>query len=124
MHKLTIVFGPAATVWPLMFKTEESAKAALAATTSTPPSDDTIIVVTDDFSQQVHIRLSRVHGVMLEDLDVSRLAHIEHQMYVWRVQANAQQNAKADPVLRAAAAGRGPSVIEPQGVGMNGMGRF
>lgn len=54
---------------------------------------------------------------MLEDLEASKLAHVEHQMHVWHVQAQSQQRAMGDPVLRASAARQGPAVITPQGNG-------
>lgn len=128
MQKLTIVFGPTGTVWPLMYKTEEAAKEAMAKIVAdTDPVLRTIggavlqdAMLVDDFSQTVRIPLSEIKGIMLEDMEVSKLAHIEHQVHVWRVQASAQQTATTDPILRSAAARQGPAVITPQGA--NGFG--
>ena len=114
MHKLTIVFGPTGTVWPLMFKTEEAAKAAYALVNEAVFTADSFELF-DDFAQSVRIRAGQTQGAMLEDLEVSKLAHVEHQMHVWRVQALSQQTATTDPMLRAAAARQGPAVITPQG---------
>lgn len=117
MHKLTIVFGPTGTTWPLLFRTKETADAAWTAAIST---SDEHFSITDDFQQKITIRLDAICGIMIEDLEVSKLAHVEHQLYVWRVGAAAQQQAVGDPILRTAAQRQGPAVITPQGV--NGFG--
>jgi len=52
---------------------------------------------------------------MLEDMEKSKLAHIERGLHQARTQAKAQQAATQDPVLKSAAMMRGPAMIDPMG---------
>jgi len=116
MYCLTICFGPAATTWALMFKTKESAEAALAREWT--DSGHTIEVI-DDFEQNITIKTDAVHAIMYEDLSLSKLAHIERALHQARMQAEGQKMAQTDPALVHAA--RGPNIISPM---MGGNGRF
>jgi len=114
MYCLTICFGPAATTWALMFKTEEKAIQALQFINEHVDGN-----FTDDFGQTIALKTSELHGVMLEDLSLSKLAHIERALHQARMQAEGQKMAQTDPALMHAA--RGPNIISPM---MGGNGRF
>ena len=116
MHLLTIVFGPSPTPWSLLFKSPEaadktfmdleSAKAGIGAST---------VSVADDFGQRATIDIKSIHGFMLEDMEQSKLAHIERGLHQARTQARAQQMATADPILKNAAMMQGPAMLQPMG---------
>jgi len=120
MYCLTICFGPAATTWALMFKTKEEAQTQYDhVTTVLEETDSNRVVLTDDFGQRTSLDSNTVHGVMLEDLSLSKLAHIERALHQARMQAEGQKMAQTDPALVHAA--RGPNIISPM---MGGNGRF
>ena len=108
MFSLTIAFGETPAMWRLLFKTEETARAAWATSTS-----ESGFHVVDDFGQTCSV--SKVVGLMLEDLDQSKQAGVEMMLHNARTQAQAQAQARQEPALRSA--GQGPSVFVP---GMNG----
>jgi len=118
MHSLTIVFGPQATTWVLLFKSAEAAKAAHAALADGSP--------TDDFGQTASIQIGSIHGIMLEDLSLSKQVHIETSLHQGRIMAEAQQAANVDPALKQAAhqlrqsaqlrgMRNGPPILSPMG---------
>jgi hypothetical protein len=110
MFSLTIAFGETPAMWRLLFKTEAAARAAW---TAAAAHDDTGFHITDDFGQTCSVA-NRV-GLILEDLDQSRLAGVEMMLHNMRTQAQAQAQARSEPALRNA--GQGPSVFVPQGNG-------
>jgi hypothetical protein len=114
MYCLTICFGPVATTWALMFKTEEKAVQVLQFVNEHVDGS-----FTDDFGQTIALKTSELHGAMLEDLSLSKLAHIERALHQARMQAEGQKMAQTDPALVHAA--RGPNIISPM---MGGNGRF
>ena len=57
---------------------------------------------------------------MLENLDVSKQAHIARSLHQQRIQAEFQKAAESDPVIRTAM--RGPAVLSPMGNSFNGRG--
>jgi hypothetical protein len=115
MHSLTICFGPTATVWTLLFKEEERAKAAHAAILNVDTNGITLV---DDFGQYVSLRREQVHGVMLENMDLSQQAQIERGLHQARSQAKAQDKAMADPVISQSLRRQqqGPAVLAPGGM--------
>lgn len=125
MHSLTIVFGPSPVPWVLLFRDEAKAKAVYASGGLTDEERATGRVgyfsATDDFGQEIRIAKASIHGVMLEDMDQSKLAHVEQGLHRARTQAKAQQMAAADPVLRTAAMAQGPAMLQP---GFQGNGAF
>lgn len=123
MFSLTIVFGPGPMVWTLMFKTEEAARKADYACDTF--STDTLHLL-DDFGQNCSVVGTGIHGHMLEDLEQSRLAHIERALHQARTQAKGSELAEADPVLRHARlkAQGGLGMIQPVPTGWVGNGRF
>ncbi len=126
MFSLTIVFGPGPMVWTLMFKTVEEAKIYEMVLTTTMKHDDTFVTIKDDFGQEAVVVTSEIKGWMIEDLEQSRLAHIERALHQARTQAKGSELADADPVLRQARmkAQGGLGMIQPVPGGMMGNGRF
>lgn len=121
MHSLSIAFGPAGTVWRLLFKTAESA-AAVRETVENNAADknNDPVTVQDDFGQELTVRFFQVHGMMLEDLDESKLGNIAFALHGAHTQTDLQSAARADPKLRTAAMTQGAPMIQP----MPGNGRF
>ena len=122
MISLTIVFGPGPMVWTLMFKTEEHANKCLESYAN--PSS---FIAVDDFGQQCVIQGQEIHGIMLENLDQSKFAHIERALHQARTKIAADKLAEADPTIREAARRQqgGMPMIQPMGA-MPGItnGRF
>ena len=114
MFSLTISLQKNPSVWMLMFKTKEAADAAW----TRLPQRDNPILLEDDFGQKVLVSPNNLAGSVLEDLDQSKLAHIERALHDARTRAKANSIASADPALRALHATQGPSVLSP----MNGGG--
>ncbi len=108
MHSLSVIVGPA--IWTLMFRTEEKAGASYHFLTNDADSS-TRVNVSDDFGQTVSLRRDSIHGLLLEDLDVSKEAVIERMIHNAKVQAEAQAKASRDSSLRHAA--HGPAVLSP-----------
>ena len=117
MFSLTICFGPAATSWALMFKTKEGADHAVGILDS---CFEGISRVSDDFGQTCRVNTKMIHAMMLEDLDLTKRAHIERALHHAHMQAEGQSAAAADPVLRSQAH-RGPSILAPGGFPNGGM---
>ena len=112
MFSLTICFGPAATSWALMFKTKAAADEVWTTIRTSDPF--TAVAHTDDFGQTCFVTKQGVHGLMLEDLDLTKQAHIQRALHHAHMQAEGQSAAAADPVLRSQAH-RGPSILAPGG---------
>jgi hypothetical protein len=111
MYSLTIAFGDTPAMWRLLFKTEEHAIAAHQKASMRGPSEISIV---DDFGQTCTLERNRLIGLMLEDLDQSKLAGVEMQMHTWRIQAAAQTRGMAEAELRPLrGAPQGPSVFVP-----------
>lgn len=109
MFALTISFGPQGTMWRLLYKTEETAQRAYAVTERVPNP-----YLEDDFGQKLHVH-GQVHGIMLEDMEQSKLANIEMALHNARTQAGAQTRAANDPILKSAQMTRGPAMLSPMG---------
>ena len=104
MFSLTVVFGPAAAQSVLLYKTKDALDAALQnyrsdRTTTFEGGDFNAI---DDFGQTVLLKRISIHGVMAEDMEVSKLAYIERVLHQNRTHARAEQMAAEDPVLKTA----------------------
>ena len=116
MFSLTIVFGPGPMVWTLMYKNREAAESAR----SFLRDNGNHVGMIDDFGQECEIRTDGIQGWMLEDLEQSRLAHIERALHQARTQAKGAELAEADPVLKHARmkAQGGLGMIQPVPGGM------
>jgi hypothetical protein len=116
MFSLSVALdGPV--IWALMFKTKEAAEKAWNSIAMLNADPGNVVVISDDFGQRVLLTLAKFIGAVLEDLSLTRLAHIERYLHEARTRAKAQQDAHADPVLRTAAMAQGPSMISPMGNG-------
>jgi hypothetical protein len=130
MFSLTIVFGPGPMVWTLMFKTEEKLKFVLEElafrSTDGHAGHKEAFCVTDDFGQNCAIRDAQVHGFMSENLEQSKLAHIERALHQARTQAKGAEIADSDPVLAQARrrAQGGMPIMQPMPTGFSPNGRF
>ena len=115
MHSLTICFGPAATIWTLLFKEETAAKAAYASAKGVSPL---LFSVTDDFGQAIALDVREIKGLLLEDMDISVNALVERGLHQARAQAKAQVRAMADETIKSAARAQnqGPAVYTPGGM--------
>jgi hypothetical protein len=104
--------------WALMFKTEEAARKAYEVAClrglHTNQLRDTQIEIDDDFGQNLSVQVTSVAGCMLEDMDKSKLAHIERALHHARMQQEGQKLAQADATLRQGQ--HGPSIISPMGM--------
>lgn len=122
MFAITVSHGVQA--WRLLYKTEEKAQQHFDDLTApvnktqdfNAPTHKNFI---DDFGQRACLRLDTITGVMLENLDESKLANIEMGLHQQRTQVGFQQRAESDPTIRAASQRRGPAVIDPT-AGFNG----
>lgn len=116
MFSLTIALdGPV--LWSLMFKTKEAADKIW--NQLNVPSVLPVVELTDDFGHRAIVAFSRFAGAILEDMSLTRVAHIERALHEARTRAKMQQDAQADPVLRTAAMtqGQGPAILNPMGNG-------
>jgi len=113
MHSLSIAVGP--TVWRLLFKTPEAAAAVTDTLTAGLAQDIDLISLADDFGQTMVVAHGSFCGLMLEDLDASKLGNLAFNLHQAHMQVDWQSTARADPKLRAAATMQGPAVINPMG---------
>jgi len=123
MFSLTIVFGPGPMVWTLMYKTREAAESAR----SFLRDNGDHIGMIDDFGQECEIKTSNIQGWMLEDLDQSKLAHIERALHQARTKIKADELADSDPAIRQGRLRQqgGLGMIQPMPGGLVGAnGRF
>lgn len=105
MFSLTIALRDNPTIWTLLYKKKEAAQAAWTIVTAGQFHE-----VNDDYGQSVFLP-SGVSAALLEDMDESRLAHIDRALHNARTNADANSRANADPALRMAAARTGPAVL-------------
>jgi hypothetical protein len=120
MFSLTIVFGPGPMVWTLMYKSDEKARAHRNFLFGT---DDRINLI-DDFGQEASLTRAEIHGAMLEDMEQSKLAHIERELHLVRTKLKANEIADADPQIRQARRNQqgGMPMLQPIPAGMPGLG--
>ncbi len=115
MFCINVALG--STSWRLLFRDDKKANAAFKELT-TPLDGAAIIAINDEFGQTLFANRDAMHGVMFEDLDQTKLAHIEMALHQARTQNQAQKMAQADPMLRAGAhPNAGPAIINPMGNG-------
>ena len=115
MHSLTVLVGPAS--WRFLFKSKERADHFKNFKSDHPTQD---LTIDDDFGQHAEIKAMSIHGIMIENLDETKLVAVEMMLHDARIRASASQRAQSDTQLRAAQ--RGPAVLSPGGIvgGMNG----
>ena len=100
MYLLTIVFGPAATTWALLFKDGKLAQEVFEQIQLNANNGDGSSIK-DDFGQEVCIALP-IHGTCLEDIEQTETAQVLRRVATERVNAKALGAMKADPTIRQA----------------------
>ena len=124
MHSVSISFG--VLCWRLLYKTQEKAEEHFNFVTEAMHGDKTKdfnpqekLKLEDDFGQRCSLRSKDINGVMIENMDESKLGNIEMALHGARTQTQAQRQAETDPVLRASRvnAAMGPAIISPMGNG-------
>ena len=118
MFSLSIALKDNPAVWMLLFKTKETADKAY---TKLVPEVNTLLhgqpgqrpvgLLEDDFGQ--HVIVTEFSGAIMEDMEQSKLAHIERALHMARTKAKADQIASSDPALRTAAMTQSPAVFSP-----------
>lgn len=115
MYSLTIHFGPNAVTWSFLFKDEGTARSHMLCFLKPDdikdPVMDHTILIEDDYGQLAYIALGQVHGVLLENMDLSAEARIIRGLDNARGQARFNKRASTDPELQQMQ--RGPSVLTP-----------
>ncbi|MFA5897705.1 MAG: hypothetical protein WC829_01200 [Hyphomicrobium sp.] len=111
MFCLNIALGN--TSWRLLFKTEDRARLVYEVI-SNPVIEN--LILDDDFGQQLCAKVAHIHGFMLEDMDKTKLAHVEMALHQARTQILATKMAQSDQGLRTSSMMQGPAVLNP----MNG----
>jgi len=117
MFSMTIVFGSAPVPWTLLFKTKEAFDAAMQTYRNSKATsfEGVNFTTTDDFGQTIDVKRDAIHGVMFEDMEQSKVAHIERGLHQTRTQIAAERAGQADPGISAYVRTRqqGPAVISP-----------
>lgn len=112
MFCLNIALG--SVVWRLLYKNEEKAIAAANELGITwERNDNSMLALNDEFGQTIRLRTNSISGVMTENLDQSKMGHVELALHQARTQALATKSAQADPALRANALMNGPAMLTP-----------
>ena len=113
MFCLNVALGN--TSWRLLFRDEEKAQEAFSIFVKRYAPQFTVV---DDFGQTLVAQAESVHGAMLEDMDKTKMAHVEMALHQARTQNLATKMAQTDPSLKTPA--MGPSVLNPMGNGFAG----
>jgi hypothetical protein len=108
-------------VWQMMYKSEDSVHAADSILASAHNSSFSvpgpITIISDDFGQIAHVSLAALHGWLVEDLDLSKLAHVEKGLHNARTQNDYVKRVMADPSAQPRQQ-MGPGVLSPMGNGI------
>lgn len=122
MYSVSIAFS--VVCWRLLYKTEEKANEHFNFISDALHGDKTMdfsvnqrISLEDDFGQRCSLRTKDIGGVMVENMDQSKLGNIEVMLHNARTQTTAQRQAETDPVLRASRPHASPAIISPMGNG-------
>jgi len=102
------------TVWRLLYKDEEKAKADFTLLEHAKLGKEPCRRITDDFGQEFSGG-DYIVGLMFEDLDKAKMANVELFLHQQRVNVMAQKAAQGDPGLRAASMMNGPRMLDPMG---------
>lgn len=109
MFTLSIAVGRAQPmVWTLMFRTQ---KAADEAVTTLRDSVGTVSL-TDEFGQTFDGTKADIVGSLFEDLEQSRLAHVERTLQVELVKAATITRMRSNPAFSSLASA-GPAMLQP-----------
>jgi hypothetical protein len=121
MYSLSISFGPAGTIWALLFKTEEKAGEAYNAYVGNKVGEikSDVLIGADDFGQTYAIPFAEIHSVLLEDLEQVETARIQRALVDERCKAKFMTAARSDPTIRAAM-GNSTPIMTPMGGSFRG----
>lgn len=108
MHAITVIVGQIG--WSLLFKDAEKAQEVAAVLASRPQP---YTVIEDDFGQKLDARTDLIAGYMIENMEQSKLAHVERALHQQRTQNLAQKAAEADPAMRLNRVMNGPAMLQP-----------
>lgn len=119
MFAVTVAFGNIS--WRLLYKSEEKALEHFTKVSCDPDvvhefTKHSRIQLIDDFGQRAVFVHSAITGIMLENLDESKIGAIEMGLHNKRTEVGFQARAEQDPTVRAAG-GRSPAIINPMGNG-------
>lgn len=122
MFSITVALANTQIIWTFMYKTKESADTGWNKRFNT----GSFFTFADDFGQSAEISAENYGGALMEDLDQSKMAHIERAMHTERVKIQAQNAAQSDQVIKNAmrAAQRGPAIFDPTMQNGSGPTRF
>lgn len=118
MFCITLALSNNPAVWTLLYKDEAKATEAFS---KVPQQAGDSATLTDDFGQIAKVKGGNIAAALFENLEESKMAHVERALHNARTQAKAQQMATNDPILRTARMAHGPDVFNP--IGPNGMHR-
>ena len=113
MYSISVAFGNLPTPWRFLFREKEKAEQYRDFTQNFPTQD---LVITDDFGQHAKIRGGSIHAIMVEDLNETQQAAIEMMLHDTRARLKAQQQAKTDPMIKAASMTQQSPMIVPGGL--------
>jgi len=123
MYALTVFLGPAC--FQLLYRKEDKAREAKALLTpngSTALGSTEWIQLIDDFGHEMSLERRTLSGFIYEDMEQTKVAHVERALHQQRLQNLAQKTAESDPGLRAQRMmGNGP-VLMPFPGGMPNRG--
>jgi|ERR1700730_4593776 len=111
MYSLSIHFGPSPVPAQFLFKDKAKAVEAYGHATT-----DGEFYIEDDFGSRGFFRSAQVHAAVIEDMALGEESRIQRGLSQARGQANANERARNDPILRKAMTQQaGPSMITPFG---------
>lgn len=94
--------------WALVFNDEETAKVVFDKLNALASEEG--IRIHDDYGQQLFIWGCRIHAVMFEDWNKTKLGHIERAIHSQRTQVEANKRWSRDPAAQAAGLVQGGGV--------------
>lgn len=126
MFSITVALANTQIVWTLLYKTKAVADSAWRGLLELHSNLKQDAGVCDEFGQMVMLPVGAIAGVLFEDLDQSKMAHIERAMHTERVKIQAQNAAQSDPIIKNAmrTAQRGPAIFDPTMQNGGGPPRF
>jgi hypothetical protein len=111
MFSISIAMGRGTpVVWALLYRTKEK---ALEASLKLHESQGEISL-NDEFGQTIHVVKANVVGILTEDLEQSRVAHLERAIHEQKIRAAVGTRMRSDPAFRD---------ITPAGPAVLGLGR-
>jgi hypothetical protein len=111
MWTIACIVGPAS--FALLFKSEESAKAAQRVCEIGISGQ--AAQVEDDFGQLLAWHEGDLKGYLMEDLEQSKLARVEFALHQQRTTILAQKAAESDTIIRNHKRMQGPASFDPMG---------